>query len=416
MNLTYKLSITAALCAFMLGAQPTHKPTITPPQLTPPASAYRFTALLIPGMTIGGHSFTPDTVIDSATSFNDAGDAAFIATWSDRGSGKVQRAVFTAQRLIATEGDAVDGKTLVRINTASLTLNNAGAVAFEAIYSDAATLANSKTGVFIEKRFIGDITPSANGSDFAFLDDGRILSHDGTIVSLPVPPAPVAIAAAPAAPKAVQPQKQGPVIHLSPKALKWLHDHSPLQTDGDPLAQATAPPTPSAPPTPVPVAVQPKPVLPPALPVPTFPHARTAPCPAPAFPMPVEWQMGGDSSGPIAVHAFDGPVQGRIYTSPIYGKFTSPIRTIHYANDCRALLIAIGDTTAKGRFEVWTPEGSLTYLNSDGTWNFPGIPLKITSGSFLRDKSGLSINRKGQILLLVTLAEGSTLLLATPSH
>jgi hypothetical protein len=130
--------------------------------------------------------------------------------------------------------------------------------------------------------------------------------------------------------------------------------------------------------------------------------------------MPAEWQMGADVNGPITSHGFESAVAGHSYDSPFYGKLTTPIRTIQYAGDCKPLLIAIGDANTRGRFELWTPEGSFTYLKPDGSWSFPGFEPRITSASFVRPDSGLRINRHGQLLVPVTLPQGMALLVATP--
>lgn len=404
-----------------------HKPKPPVAQVQPPLPppGYSFTAIVAPGLIIGGHTFTPDNTIENSTAFSDTGVAAFVAGWNDPETGKQTRAVFTTQRRIALEGDVLEGKMLVFINAASLSMNNTGTVAFECVYSDASTPTVTKTGVFIERRYIGDITPSANGIDFVFLDDGRILSHDGTIVGLPAPHPAVAVAAAqtPAAsntPPPQQPKKSGFGIHLSKKIQDMINKNSPVQIDPGMLSgiggNTDTSPQPKQQAAAAPPPAQPQPARTPALPIPPFPVTRTASCPVPAFPLPANWQIGADGSGPIASHGFEGTIQGRIYDSPLFGKLLHPIRTIQYASDCRALLIAIGDSNSKGRFEVWTPEGFLTYAKPDGTWNFPGIPMNVTSAVFLREHSGLRINRSGQLLLPVSLAQGSALLLATPSH
>lgn len=124
--------------------------------------------------------------------------------------------------------------------------------------------------------------------------------------------------------------------------------------------------------------------------------------------------MGGQAIGPVTSHGFESDVANRTYDSPFYGKVTTPIRTIQYAADCTPQLIAIGDANIRGHLELWTPEGSLTYLKLDGAWNFPGIEQRIVSASFVRPDSGLRINRKGNLLIPVTLTQGMALLIATP--
>ena len=56
----------------------------------------------------------------------------------------------------------------------------------------------------------------------------------------------------------------------------------------------------------------------------------------------------------------------------------------------------------------------MTYQKPDGSWSFPGFEGKATTGAFAHIDTSILINRRGQLLVPVTLAHGSALLLGTP--
>jgi hypothetical protein len=131
--------IVALMLAFTIQAQrpsPQTKPAAVAKPLPPlPPSAYGFTALVAPGMNIGGVTLPADLAIDGATAYSDDGEAVFIARWTDS-SGRQKSALFTSRRLVVAEGELADGKTIVKLSGASLAVNNAGVVAYEASYAD----------------------------------------------------------------------------------------------------------------------------------------------------------------------------------------------------------------------------------------------------------------------------------------
>ena len=140
-----------------------------------PSTAYAFRSVLQPGMTIGGHLFTQDTNLLNAA-LNDAGEFAFIARLSEPdGSGRT--AVFTSQRIVASEDGVIDGKFISAIlPSAGIAINKAGQVAYEAVMSESAEAAGEgygEIGIFVDKRLA--LTPHSDTLvAFTLTDDGRV--------------------------------------------------------------------------------------------------------------------------------------------------------------------------------------------------------------------------------------------------
>lgn len=165
MNHTKLLLLIAAslLVALTLNAQPS----------TP---AYDFQAIVQPGMTIGGHTFTPQTTID-AVALNDAGEVAFLAHWNDAGSNG-HAAVFASQKIVAAEGSTIDGKYVWLLPPDShIAINASGQIAYEAMYSDSredAMATIGRAGIFVDNHLAltGDFLPS---EPFMLSDDGQVV-------------------------------------------------------------------------------------------------------------------------------------------------------------------------------------------------------------------------------------------------
>ena len=181
-------------------------------------------------------------------------------------------------------------------------------------------------------------------------EDARIIPTTGTIA----PPAP---SPSPAANNQNASQSNTPAPKV-PKALDgWLKRAQPwspvpLPNGGDPIPSASSNPKPAA--TPAPAAQ-----------IATQPARPALSCPLPPFPMPEEWEIGADVKGPIAAHAFDQAGNNRSYNSPFFGHMASPFRTVQFGPDCKPLLISIGDTYMRGKFEIWTGSGILTWVQPD---------------------------------------------------
>jgi hypothetical protein len=152
-------------------------PPILAQQVAQPRSAtFDLRAIAMPGMAIAGHYFTSDTTIDHVA-LSDNGKVTFIARWSE--DGIEHAAVFTADRLVAQDGDIVDGKHITAISKeASVAISDEGVVAWEAAYTnDGAedTAGITHTGIFVESRlrFIPD--PAAKHRNFIVTKDGWLL-------------------------------------------------------------------------------------------------------------------------------------------------------------------------------------------------------------------------------------------------
>jgi hypothetical protein len=132
--------------------------------LSAQTTAYEFRTVLRPGMNIGGHVFTADTIGNAAIS--DTGEVAFIARWPE--GNQNHAAVFSLHRLVASEGDVIDGQTVAYIPLYSkLSINGSGTVAYEAF-----CVFSEDLHLFIERHHI--LAPSDN-PDFRLSDEGQII-------------------------------------------------------------------------------------------------------------------------------------------------------------------------------------------------------------------------------------------------
>src|ERR1700733_11324210 len=102
-------------------------------QAQPLTLNYTYKPVAITGMTIGGKTLTRDTAIDGIA-FNDSGEVALVTRWTE--SDREGTAVLTSKRLIAQDGDTVDGKFLTRVLPSSLRINTGGLTAYEAIFGN----------------------------------------------------------------------------------------------------------------------------------------------------------------------------------------------------------------------------------------------------------------------------------------
>lgn len=361
-----------------------------------PPSAFTFRPLVQPGMTIGNHTFTGDTEIDGVA-LNDSGEIAFIARWSDPGSGQEHSAVFTSRRLIAQDRETVDGKALTTIVKDSVAINNAGQCAYEADYVFEYSDANnglSRRGVFVDQSLALTLKGNETGAgpDFTLTEDGKVIPRA-------VPSSPAHASSSTAAPPSSPGSGLPNGVHVNTSKIlgRILNNpKSPISIDPNILTQPGQRKPQQGPP---PTAAQPP-----------------ASCAMPKFPFPIEWDMGAQMGGPTASQTFDPPAAGRVFDSPYYGHLNAPFRAIQFDADCHPLVIAIGDSSSRGRFEVYTPVGTLTYRNPDGSYQFRGFSGNVESASFVKTDAMLRINRKGQVLIPVTLTpNGYALLLGTPS-
>jgi hypothetical protein len=138
-----------------------------------PGPRYVFLTVAQPGTVIAGRTFTGETIIGSAA-INDNGEAVFVA------SGPGLPAVFTLHRIVARQGDIIDGKFITLLAPdARIAINNAGQVAWEAWYADdkntAASGEASGRGIFVDSRLVFTTPWNAEFQPFTLGDDGRLV-------------------------------------------------------------------------------------------------------------------------------------------------------------------------------------------------------------------------------------------------
>jgi len=373
---------TALLLVLILACLSAHAQQTTP--------AFDFVPQVWRGANIGGYVFDSNTKVD-AIALSDAGGVAFTAHRQNEGNGRDQTAVLTKERLVAREGQTVDGKILVRIATAVVAINNVGQVAYEALYTDSPH-GKLHGGIFVDNHFSTEFEPSATGaaSEFLIADDGMVRLRDGIM-----------------GPKGKKPWATNGLYQTAHRLERTLlgkiapHGiYSEIYGESVDVADTVAWDK---------VTQQPQPKRSQAAPP---KEARS--CPAPAFPFPGEWALGADNGGPVAAHLFEQGSASRSYESPFYGHITAPFRQIQFSKECRPLVVAIGDTSTQQRFEIHAPTGLLTYRKPDGAFAFPGFFQKVTSPSFLQSDASWQINRQGHIVLRVTTDGGFAVLLARP--
>ena len=139
------------------------------------ATAYVFRSVAQPGTIIGGRTFTDQTTISSAV-LNDLGEAAFVVTEI----GPQPNAVLTSRRIVARQGDLIDGKyiSLLRAD-AAIAINNAGQVAYEAWFADTKEILSSGEasgrGIFVDNHLAFSAPLDSEFPAFTLTDDGKIV-------------------------------------------------------------------------------------------------------------------------------------------------------------------------------------------------------------------------------------------------
>lgn len=156
---------TALLCCMGARAQTTTTP------------AYDFRAVVQTGTVIGGHTFTLATRIGGAA-LNDAGEVAFIAS----GTGPSPDAVFTSRHIVASQGDVIDGKTIVQIfsTDAGIAINEAGQVAWEGWYTGSNGKGPWGRGIFVGNRLVFAAPFDSELPAFTLTEDGRIVTQSSS--------------------------------------------------------------------------------------------------------------------------------------------------------------------------------------------------------------------------------------------
>jgi hypothetical protein len=135
-----------------------------------PLTTLTLRPVVTPGTTIGGHTFTSATVIGNAV-MSDA-EITFIANWAE--GDRVRSGVFTTHRLVAADGDIVDGHVIREIDPgAHLAINHAAQVAFSAVLQDN----DNATAIVIEKHlaFAANVAGYSNDGEFTLTDEGHVV-------------------------------------------------------------------------------------------------------------------------------------------------------------------------------------------------------------------------------------------------
>jgi hypothetical protein len=126
-------------------------------------------------MTIGGHTFTAATTIQSVA-LNDAGDVAFIARWIDAGIEYVS--VLATDRIVIKEGDGTEYHRIASIPTdATVEIDNEGHIAYAARYSDIPADAfadDTRWGIFVDQHLVVSLD-GAKIPTFTLTDGGQVV-------------------------------------------------------------------------------------------------------------------------------------------------------------------------------------------------------------------------------------------------
>ena len=145
-----------------------------------------------PGMTIGGHKFDKTTRIGGAV-MNRRGDVAFVASWKRHGESHT--AIFTADRIVAQEGDVFGLDTIARISLhPDLRISEYGVVSYTANVGTPSHSGRPKLyplWIFVENRRVGIPRRDAAGEPVNYqLDYGGhivFLGEAGGPVVVPPP-------------------------------------------------------------------------------------------------------------------------------------------------------------------------------------------------------------------------------------
>ncbi len=159
-----------------------------------PQPAYQPLSGMQAGMT-PTPSFDANSYVEGV-SLSDAGELAYVVHSGDPGNERT--AVITSKRLVARDGEVIEGKTITRVWASALAINARGRVAFEADFKDAN---GSARGIFIDKHFVTAIKSAGEPSDFALTADGRVIVKPGIAIAPP--------AVRPAVAQTAQPNSKG---------------------------------------------------------------------------------------------------------------------------------------------------------------------------------------------------------------
>jgi hypothetical protein len=269
-----------------------------------PKPAFTFTPQVWTGATIGEYAFTPDTKVDTIA-LADSGAIAFTAHRYDDKAGRSLTAVLSPQRLVALEGQTIDGKHIARIATSVIAVSNAGQIAWEALYQDSAK-GRLHSAVFVNDHFATEFVPPPNGAAARFLlyDDGKVQMIDGL-----EPPKKKRHFWTYPFDQGLKNLEAAILAHTVKgvdRDLGWGAVNLGQQVFIDRVINGGTPENPRS-----------------AL------GNGAKSCPTVAFPTPSEWAMGTDAGGPVAVNVFEQGAVGKSCDSPFYGHFDGPLPADH---------------------------------------------------------------------------------------
>jgi len=351
---------------------PPAKPATPRTEASPPFG-YSFVPVVAPGTTIGGHTFTKDTVyklfsFGPQAAVNDNGEVVFTAQWADKSRPDgVYGGIYTAKRVVVEDGDSADGGITIIHILGNLRINNKGQVSYQAQYKD--KTCPLCTGIFIEKTLVPPM-PVTVYQDRTF--PGRwSLTDDGDLII-------------PIGRTLFGPKRQAfPLPLPGPKFRGSTYDT--LVVGNDVYYQGSD------------AVYQPD---------------GTRVCSvAKDLPTPYIWPTGGSTpSGPLLLHA----VNARVAAGSTYRFTTAPNlivenEEVHFNAICQPTVVHYNGMGNMG--ELWTAAGLVMYekhVNANRNdhigckFVFNGIPPV----SWLADRS-LQMNRSGQILMSINGEQGT---------
>ena len=137
-----------------------------------------FRVLVQPGVEIDHYPFPKLTSIESVALNEKGDDYAFVVRWPLIGAGHFS-GIFTSRRIVVTEGDEIEGKTIVSIpKDTPIAIDDEGHVAFEAEYaSDEIELAGNirRRGIFIDQHLALMLPDTAARNEIALTKDGFVV-------------------------------------------------------------------------------------------------------------------------------------------------------------------------------------------------------------------------------------------------
>jgi hypothetical protein len=183
-----------------------------------PAPAFTFKTVVFTGSTVAGVALDDHARIEGAA-LSDNAAITFLIRWNEQGGLTSHASLFTMQRVVVSEGDQIEGKTILRVFGNSIAINNKGDVAFFAAYSSGSGT-RALYGLFLEHHLQQSFDPADPHTPIAsrpisvihLTDEGVILYMNESVFSPggPLPPKDV---------KRLDGERQGSGLTCRPPAL-----------------------------------------------------------------------------------------------------------------------------------------------------------------------------------------------------